>query len=767
MVTRAGVIAAQAEDTSSVRAGQMQHGDVSNSLAPAAAALSLFGNYHSMGVIVAIDANDDPDEDATATLTYREGAGGGYRQGFPLTRISATRFAGSIFWLKPAEQVVVRVSLADPDNGPLNGTVLDASGVTRPELSLPAPLHTFVASPDGSGMVCSLAAPCALEQALGMAHAGDAVVLRGGVYYRGEMDMPCSGGAGAPIVIRSYTGEKAILDGGDPATFSWQDQGGGIYRTNVHAPDTHLVTADGQRLYPYQSLSDLQNLVWGIPGFYANGKVLYVHLAGDKNPSSAAIVVSRFNYAFAIEQDAIYFDHLVFRHYGRGNWAKALYFNNANDNLVQHCTFELNDLGIGFKRNSNRNLIQHNTFRDTDFQWDWHAVKGGSRLETGGVRFYSPMTGRGNVIRRNSFHDYFDGLGICPETAGSETSETDFYENLVYNAGDDGVETDGTCSNVRIWSNTFHDVLMGISLAPVYKGPVFVIRNLIYHTGAGNNTFSGSPFKFNSGYGKSGVMYLFHNTSDAALPGNNGIYIKAPGSWKNIVSRNNIWAGTNYALNDYNETQPINFDYDDLYTSNPDEYVYWGSGPDRHMRSLNVFRTKTGQEQHGTDAKPGFVDAASADYTLGESSSLIDAGVVLPGINDAFNGSAPDIGAFEYEGSGFALDVLPPVMQIAPGETAVFTVSVRAVGGFTGTVSLSVPITMAGLDVYLTPLQVNPGNTARLTMTDTHTVLTSPGVWYAVPVDGKSNGDIRTAIARLLVGGAMQYLPVIFRGYLP
>ena len=33
-----------------------------------------------------------------------------------------------------------------------------------------------------------------------------------------------------------------------------------------------------------------------------------------------------------------------------------------------------------------------------------------------------------------------------------------------------------------------------------------------------------------------------------------------------IYARNNVWAGTNYALNNYNETQPIDFDYDDLYT---------------------------------------------------------------------------------------------------------------------------------------------------------------------------------------------------------
>ena len=150
-------------------------------------------------------------------------------------------------------------------------------------------------------------------------------------------------------------------------------------------------------------------------------------------------------------------------------------------------------------------------------------------METGGIRFYGPTDGRGNIIRDNTFHDYFDGFGACPEFSSAVTNETDVYENLVYHAGDDGMETDGQCSNVRIWNNTFHDVLVGISLAPVYTGPVYAIRNLIYNTGAGNSDYPGSPFKFNSGYDQSGPMYLFHNTADAALPGSSGLDIKSPG----------------------------------------------------------------------------------------------------------------------------------------------------------------------------------------------------------------------------------------------
>jgi hypothetical protein len=206
------------------------------------------------------------------------------------------------------------------------------------------------------------------------------------------------------------------------------------------------------------------------------------------------------------------------------------------------------------------------------------------------VRFYSPVSGRGNVIRRNTFHDYFDGLGACPEETAGSTNETDVYENLVYNAGDDGMETDGTCSNVRIWGNTFHDVLGGISLAPVYTGPVYAIRNLIYRIGAGNNDYTGLAFKFNSGYDPSGPMFLFHNTVDAVLAGSSALDIKAPGDWTLVTARNNIWSGTAYALNNANPTQPLDLDYDDLYTTQAGELARWEGLADPHLHTLAELR---------------------------------------------------------------------------------------------------------------------------------------------------------------------------------
>ncbi|MBN1138348.1 MAG: hypothetical protein JXM73_17295, partial [Anaerolineae bacterium] len=263
----------------------------------AAASLELYGTFEAMGVVVTLDAADDPDLDAVAEVAYRPAGQGAYLPGLPLSRVSETRLAGSLFWLEPGTDYDVRVAFHDPDGGPIEGMTLTGGGTTYAEITTPTPSRSRYVSPNGSGTACSLADPCSLAEGLAHAWAGDEIVLRGGVYYQGEIDLPHPGAAGMPLVIRGYQGETAVLDGGDPAFFSWVAQGGGVYHATVNEPNPHLVTAGGQRLLPYQSLSDLQNLIWVVPGFYAEGTDLYVRLAGDADPNGVAMVVSRHNYA--------------------------------------------------------------------------------------------------------------------------------------------------------------------------------------------------------------------------------------------------------------------------------------------------------------------------------------------------------------------------------------------------------------------------------------------------------------------------------------
>jgi parallel beta-helix repeat protein len=719
----------------------------------AAVSMELYGTFHSAGVTVTISSTDDPNQDTVANVEYRISGTEIYRQGFPLSRVSNTRFVGSIFDLFPGTNYDVRVTFSDPD-GTFTGSINNAI-TTRAEITIPAPNHSYYVSPAGSGTTCSLAAPCSLTEGLNQATAGAEVVLRGGIYYQGGIWFPHSGTTNTPIVIRNYNGETAILDGADPATFTWTSQGGGVWRTTVNVADTHLVTANGTRLYPYQSLADLQTLKWGIPGFYVNGTTVYVRLSGDANPNSAQMRVSRWNYMFWVNQDFIFILNLTFRHYGQGEDPRVIKLENADNNLVQGSTFAGNDLGVLIWGDARNNVVQNNMFYDTTYGWSWDAIKDGARLEHGGVRIWSgddpTIIPRGSVVRRNTFHDSFDGFGVCPEEDTTPmpplTNETDVYDNLVYRTGDDGIETDGVCSNVRIWGNTFRNVFSGVSLAPVRGGPIYVIRNLIAGT-------IYTPFKFVYNPIPSGPMFLFHNTSDG------GININEDAIWPLVTFRNNILLSDNTTVNNKVD-DPLDFDYDVVFSRLGKDLFDWNGVA---YYSLEALCSAHGQECHGLNVLPTFINVTNGDYSLTAGSPPIDKGIFIPGINDRYFGVAPDIGAFEYEIDGFRLDAFPAFHKVDPGETGVYVLEIWPTGDFSSDLDLTIGSTSPDITVQLSSTTVTPPGYAILQVTDHHSGSNPvPGYLYSIPISVSGGGETKQVTFHLLVGGTQTYLPMIIK----
>lgn len=628
--------------------------------APDSISMELFGNFHAMGVTVTLPANNDPDKNALAVLEYRNDDGE-FQAGFPLTRINDTHFVGSLFWLQPDTTYEVKVIFLDPQS-PLDCAVIQGMSNTRAEPVIPESSQVFFVSPDGDGQICTLEQPCMLTKALAKSGADTSIILRGGIYYQGNINVTKGGESGKPLIIKSYPDEEVIFDGAEPEDLQWKLSSNGIYTTHVTDSGTNLVFTGDVRLYPYRSLEDLKNFRWGLPGYYLQGNTLYVHLKNNSDPNEESIFVSHFPHALWIGGGYTYLLNISFRHYSENRFQQGAVHLASSDNLLQGNNFYHTHAGIAVEANANRNLIQENTFSDVIFDWKWDALYVTSNesettpthlVANAGIRFKEgdPIA-RGNVIRRNTFHDTFDGFQICPiQDNAAHTNETDVYENLVYRVTDDGMETDGYCSNVRIWDNTFHDVLAGISLAPARVGPVYIIRNLIYNTGVTKNPpfgdtppCCGNSIKFETNE-SSGYMYLFHNTAVSST-GSPGIRIAGDGRWSLVYSRNNIWAGQRReALKHDMSLQPLDFDYDALVSINSSKIVYWNGAK---YSTLKSFISATNLEIHGVSemALP-FTDPANNIYTLSPTSLLIDAGVYISGINDGYNGIAPDIGAFE------------------------------------------------------------------------------------------------------------------------
>ena len=614
--------------------------------------VSGYGNFHAAGALATVSG--DANRNASAALEWRL-PGGTFKAAHPLARIDATHFAGSLFWLTPGTAYEARVTLSDPD-GVTGAPALVASFSTRPD-TLPEPtLRTLYVSPSGKdGNPGTVGAPLrTVQRAADLSQAGDLVLIQPGVY-RETVTVPRSGTASQPIVFRG-NGPGAILDGADAAIAagaSWTAGGSGVYSLALAFPTGHVVTEAG-RLYRYGNLAALSGLAAGAPGgFFFDGSTLYVKFANASAPSSHTMHVARLEDGFVVDgRSFVRIENLEIRHYGAGDYGKGVYLRYSSDCSVKGCRIhEVGAAGVWVK-GGDRHRIEDNQLTDTSiFGWPWDLTKGSS-AENNGVSFTDDV-GRGHVVRRNTFDGTFNGIGPCgsaPPPSGV-TNETDLYDNVLTRHTDDGFEPEGYCSNVRIWNNRVQDVHMAIAVAPAGTGPVYVVRNVAYRFGntrtSQQDGYTASALKINSGYATPiGPLFLYHNTFLTDAPGTDALALLNPGESTFIRARNNVIAGTQYAIYKVN---PVVWDGNgnDLFTTDATRLVSWQG---TRYDTLAAFRAALAQESQGLSAPPQLVAPASGIFEPLAGSPLLDAGLTIPGINDAFEGAAPDIGAVEKTG---------------------------------------------------------------------------------------------------------------------
>ncbi len=241
---------------------------------------------------------------------------------------------------------------------------------------------------------------------------------------------------------------------------------------------------------------------------------------------------------------------------------------------------------------------------------------------------FTDDVGRGNVIRRNTFHGTFNGIGSCgsaPPPNGFST-ETDIYENTFADHADDATETEGYCANVRLWGNRIRDSLMAFAIAPAGTGPVWIVRNVAYDIGNTRSALvdgqSASGIKINSGYSTPvGPTFVYHNTFLTTAPATDAIWLMSPGYSSGMVSRNNVYAGTDRA---FVKDNPIALDLDyDALDAGGQTLVWWQG---TRYANLAALQAGTAQELHGIDAAPALTAPANGDFTPMQSSALIDRG---------------------------------------------------------------------------------------------------------------------------------------------
>jgi hypothetical protein len=287
----------------------------------------------------------------------------------------------------------------------------------------------------------------------------------------------------------------------------------------------------------------------------------------------------------------------------------------------------------------------------------------------------------GAIVRDNIIHNFFNGIYTGSSGALENSAlafDADIYHNYIHHISDDALEPEGACINHRFRNNTIDSSFVGVSLAPITKGPVWVLRSSI-------SNYTGRAIKW--ALYSDGMVLIYHNTGWTTAANVSAMDLITPAY--NSIMRNNIFQSTGYAFAELSTGSKGNdWNYDNWYTTRG------SSGPHFKWASVNyntmaALCKATHLECNGYDNAPSLKDPTKGDFTLLATSPNIDHGVLIPGINDNYLGNAPDIGMFEYESAANAAPQVSAVVRADPSPTVAATVNF--------TVSFSEPVT--GVDV--------------------------------------------------------------------
>lgn len=301
--------------------------------------------------------------------------------------------------------------------------------------------------------------------------------------------------------------------------------------------------------------------------------------------------------------------------------------------------------------------------------------------------------GAGHVVAYNRIENFHDGVDVAtygnPDGSPAPLRERmpvsiDFYNNDISHMEDNCIEADGGAHNIRIFRNRcFNHGHRALSVQPMFGGPAYFIRNVVYHAP------EGGAVKFTA---SSAGILVYHNTFIAPVK---PMLLAA----SNVHYRNNLILGqsgtpeifavetnTNYSSSDYNgfrsnqggefafewSTPPfsimVNFPGEagtavtvaplstraqsDLESKSrevrrfPDLASYSAASRQDTHSVLVDFDTFVNVQPPGPDARTLY-QPQDFDFSLTDGSVAVDAGILLPGINDVMTGSAPDLGAYE------------------------------------------------------------------------------------------------------------------------
>ncbi len=331
-------------------------------------------------------------------------------------------------------------------------------------------------------------------------------------------------------------------------------------------------------------------------------------------------------------------------------------FNNALGIVVRGCRVEAatatGDGIVSYGDGSTDGYFADNTVIGTTVWAESSLGVSGDNLGEG-----IAMTGPGNVIAHNRVEGFRDCISLLEDGGAVDQFSIDIVGNDLLTCADDAIEADFAMGNVRVLGNRMVNSFIALSSQPSLGGPTYFVRNVSF-----NNIFQ--VFKPNRG--SIGDLW-FHNT--VVKPGDAmGVY--AGRTWSRAIFRNNLFLGGlgGGTYNGFSNGSGRVLQVADLDVASSDlDYDGFGSIGTGAFRgqvggtsfaSLAELRSNT-SEVHAVEVdlsifaatfafpEQPFPERTVPDLRLAAGSAAVDVGEPLPGLNDGFAGSAPDLGAYE------------------------------------------------------------------------------------------------------------------------
>ncbi len=676
------------------------------------AKLDFVANIETVGVIVG-GANLP----AAAELLYRQSGETTWRQGHPLTQMNDGRLIGSVFGLLPSTtyEVKARDGIAE-----IAGMVTTQAD----EIQFAPAAILYVdgkAALNGNG---SSSAPFKkIQDAVNRAAAGTQILVADGIY-REAIVFPNSGAENNWIQLKAQ-GSGAILDGARTLSGNvWTPVAKNVWFTKIAAPIAYLAR-DQKRYYMYDNLTGLMNGVGHNKvamreGFYIAPSTTRLYVRSLDNPANHLWRIPLFNEAIKTDgRDWLWIEGFEIRFYG-SQYGCGICMKNASHVIIRKNKIHNLQKGIfiewtGGDASGNDTRIEYNEIYDPPVnEWAWKAVKATSMEGTGII-----IRGRtGAIVRGNNVHNFFNGIytGSSGDAENSALAfDADIYDNHIHHISDDALEPEGACINQRFRNNAIDTIFVGVSLAPITQGPVWVLRSTF-----ANYTGRGIKLDRNS----DGAVFIYHNTFwTNQLNPNAADLISAV---HHVTMLNNIFQNNHYAV----YAVPLgltgnHWNSNDWYSVYSPRFKW----ENINYASVRTLCAATGLECNGYGDAPQLTNPSGGDFNLLSSSPNIDRGVLISGINDNFSGAAPDIGAYEFASNLPPIVTTPtptmtpvpiattptPIVTVTQTSVATTSVTFNSNGGQDGWILESGEFSAKGgtLDKASTVLQIGDDNQDR------------------------------------------------------